>query len=336
MNHNLTRIFITIILVTIALVGCNSTSHPTSATILPAQNFAAGSNSTQRPSCTLTSEPPPGLPTTVLPRTTPTAKPITTPVANTGQLVETKLYSAKLNRDMPLLVYLPPGYSDSQKRYPTLYMLSGFNGDHREWVYWGICDQAETLMRGGFIQPFIIVMPEGDKSYWFNHAQVDGSDGLPWGDYIWQDVVNYTDTHYRTIPSRASRAIGGLSAGGQSAVMLALTHPEIFSIAGGHSLSIRGADGSLAFFGTPEYFEQYDLIWLIDHTQNWRDLQLWIDVGAEDNHWGGPIRDFHAQLDEHGIAHEWNDKWQGKHDNNYWTAHISDYLGWYASKLAGR
>jgi S-formylglutathione hydrolase FrmB len=260
---------------------------------------------------------------------------VTSQVAGRSQLVEDIFFSPLLNREMPVLVYLPPEYFDSQRRYPVLYMLSGFNGDYREWVYWGMCDDAEMLMRGGFIQPFIIVMPEGDQSYWFNHAPVKGSDGKPWGDYIWRDVVQYADAHYRTIPKRASRAIGGLSAGGQSAFMLALTHPNIFSIAGGHSLSIRGADGSIPFFGDADYFQQYDLIWLINHTENWRNLQLWIDVGADDDQWGGPIREFHQELDEHGVRHEWNDTWRGKHDNNYWSAHINDYLGWYASKLAG-
>lgn len=257
-------------------------------------------------------------------------------IAGRSQLVDTKFYSALLDREMPILVHLPPGYFDSQRRYPVLYMLGGWVGDYREWTWWGLCDEAEVLTHNGYIQPMIVVTPEGDRSYWFNHAPVEGSDGKPWGDYIWKDVVDYVDANYRTLPRRESRAIGGLSAGGQSAFMLALTHPEVFSIAGGHSLSLRGADGSLAFFGTRGYFKQYDPTWLVQNTDTWRRLTLWIDVSANDNQWGGPIHDFHALLDSHNVPHDWIDTWPGKHDNDYWSAHIGDYLIWYASKLAGQ
>ena len=71
----------------------------------------------------------------------------------------------------------------------------------------------------------IIVMPAGNDnpaggvgSFWFNHAPPPMSDGKRWGDFIWKDLVNYIDSNYRTIPHRASHAIGGLSAGGQGAL----------------------------------------------------------------------------------------------------------------------
>jgi enterochelin esterase-like enzyme len=176
-------------------------------------------------------------------------------------------------------------------------------------------------------------MPEGDYSWWFNHARVAGSDGLPWGDYVWQDIVNYVDTNYRTQPRRESRAIGGLSAGGQSALMLAVTHPEVFSIAGGHSPSLRGADGSVASFGTPEYFAQYDLLWLAHNSNNWKRLSISIDVGQEDEEWGPAIQDFHQLLEREGVPHEFDDSVHGIHDSDYWASRLPDYLRWYSSKL---
>jgi enterochelin esterase-like enzyme len=286
--------------------------------------------------CSLTDPPPSNV--------TPTAQEAIRPLgyapplpslSGRSQLVESKFYSAELEEEMPILVYLPPGYFDSPRRYPVLYMLGGWVGDFREWTWWGLCDEAELLTRQGYLQPMIIVMPEGERSYWFNHARGAESDGKPYGDYIWKDVVGYVDANYRTLPQRGSRAIGGLSAGGQAAFMLALTHPELFSIAGGHSLSLRGADGSLAFFGTRDYFKQYDPAWLVENTETWKNLTLWIDVGADDNQWGGPIHDFHALLVRRNVPHAWIDTWPGDHDNNYWSAHIGDYLNWYASKLIG-
>jgi len=252
-----------------------------------------------------------------------------------SDLLDAKFYSPLVGEQMPLLVYLPPGYYDSPRRYPVLYMLSGFAGDYREWATYGACRILDTLIRGGKVQPMILVMPEGERSWWFNHAPVPGSDGKPWGDYVWHDVVGVVDAKFRTLPRRASRAIGGLSSGGQSALMLGLTHPEVFSIIGAHSPSFRGADGSLAIFGDQAYFDQYDPIWIIQHSNSWQQLTIWIDMGKEDSRWGNAIEDFHAFLDQHGVAHEFHDEWHGIHDGDYWSAHLSNYLMWYSSKLKG-
>lgn len=269
-------------------------------------------------------------------RPTATSMPPQTPVlTGRSQMIDTTFKSQLLDRVVPILVYLPPGYADSNRRFPTLYMLGGFSGEYREWSYWGICQALEVLMRAGKIQPMIVVMPEGDHSYWFNHAPVPGSDGKPWGDYIWHDVVGFVDQTFRTLPQRESRAIGGLSAGGQGALMFGLTHPEVFSIVGAHSPSLRGADGSLAFFGSREYFQQYDPVWLIEHTQTWRQLSIWIDVGHEDTQWGGVIVPFHDWLDQLGVKHDFVNSWHGVHEDSYWTAHLPDYLTWYSSKLVG-
>jgi enterochelin esterase-like enzyme len=318
-------------------VGCSPTKSETSPAAVASLPAPSPTSTSSAAVCSLSAPPPANVTPTIQDAVKlPSIMPKLQPLRGRSQLVETTFYSAKLNQEMPILVYLPPGYFDSARSYPVLYMLGGWVGDYEEWTWWGLCDEAEFLTRNGYIQPMIIVTPEGDRSYWFNHAPVDGSDGKPYGDYIWKDVVGYIDANYRTLPQRASRAIGGLSAGGQAAFMLALTHPEVFSIAGGHSLSLRGADGSIPFFGTRNYFKQYDPAWLVENTDTWRKLTLWIDVGADDHQWGGPIHDFHALLVASHVPHDWIDTWPGDHDNNYWSAHIIDYLNWYASKLVGQ
>jgi enterochelin esterase-like enzyme len=253
-----------------------------------------------------------------------------------SELLETPFHSASLEKRMPIVIYLPPGYFDSERRYPVLYMLSGFNGDPREWVNYGLCDATERLIRNGDIQPMIVVMPDGDKSWWFNHARVPGSAGKPYGDYVWKDIVSYVDANYRTLAQRSSRAIGGLSAGGQGAFMFGLTHPEIFGVVGAHSPSLRHADGSLAFFGDQEYFNQHDPLWLLRNTTTWKDLTFWVDVAHEDDQWGQSVHEFRELLVSLGIPHEFQDSWHGIHDGYYWGAHVGDYMIWYAAQLAGQ
>ena len=245
---------------------------------------------------------------------------------------------------MPLIIYLPPGYASSQatRRYPAVYLLSGLAGNYKEWPGYNVCGQMDVLVASGKIQPMIVAMPSGNDnpasglgSEWFNHAPPPTSDGKRWGDYIWKDLVGYVDANFRTLPQRASRAIGGLSAGGQGALTIALTHPELFSTVGAHSPSFRRADGSIPAFGDQAYYNQYDPIWLVQNTQTWRQLTIWMDDGADDTNWGQADREFENLLVSLKIPHEWH-TFSGTHEPPYWITNVPNYLSWYATHLVGR
>ncbi|MEW5719652.1 MAG: alpha/beta hydrolase-fold protein [Chloroflexota bacterium] len=265
------------------------------------------------------------------------------PPSGSSECTVYEFYTESLGRSMRFFLYLPVGYyTQNQRRYPVIYLLSGLGGSHYEWPTYGVCTGMDQLIHAGRAQPMIVVMPSGNDnpagglgSYWINHAPPPLSDGKRWGDYIWKDLVNYIDAQYRTLPHRASRAIGGLSAGGQGALTLAFTHPEVFSVVGAHSPSFRRADGSVAAFGDPAYYQQYDPIWLAQNTQTWRDLAIWLDDGDADDQWGTAIRGYHDMLTALDIPHEWR-IFPGTHDPSYWSPLAPTYLRWYSTKLTGQ
>jgi enterochelin esterase-like enzyme len=130
-------------------------------------------------------------------------------------------------------VYLPPGYAQHpQRRYPVLYLLHGFPGRPLafiETVQMGVVE--DTLTSLGTAQPMILVMPFGSTGTFTDKEWANGvgaADG--WASFVSSDVVRYVDAHYRTVPSAAGRAIGGLSEGGFGAVNIALQHPNEFSV----------------------------------------------------------------------------------------------------------
>jgi enterochelin esterase-like enzyme len=247
----------------------------------------------------------------------------------TGTLVEAQFNSPTLGRAEPYRVYLPPDYATSDRRYPVLYMLHGAGGNYTEWTDSFLPERADEMIARGTIQPMIVVMPEGgSRTYWANWPG-----GLRWADYLAYDVVGEIDSHFRTLPTPASRAVGGLSMGGLGALHTALHHPEIFGVVGGHSPSMRlEPDSRVADSLMGDTFYEYSPIWLVQHRwQPGEHLNIWVDVGLDDG-WRPNIEAFGAALQSQGVASTWRE-FPGTHEDTYWTSHVSDYLSFYSSAL---
>jgi S-formylglutathione hydrolase FrmB len=93
----------------------------------------------------------------------------------------------------------------------------------------GVID--DSLSVRGRAQPAILVMPFGSTGTFTDKEWVNGATpGNDWATFVARDLVRYVDAHYRTMPTRAARAIAGLSEGGYGAIDIALHHPREFSV----------------------------------------------------------------------------------------------------------
>lgn len=100
----------------------------------------------------------------------------------------------------------------------------------------------DELINNGDLKPFIFVQPDGslhiphlDRAKDFRgELQTKGSfyvNSISSGnymDYIIQDVIDYVENHYRTIPDKQHRALMGGSMGGFGTLYLCHHHPEKF------------------------------------------------------------------------------------------------------------
>ncbi|MCC6626354.1 MAG: OpgC domain-containing protein [Chloroflexi bacterium] len=275
-------------------------------------------------SASLTNERPVAGSAVARPDTTPSS-----PLAGAGAAsVESHaFYSVALGRTMAYWIYLPPGYRQTSARYPVLYLLHGIGGDRGEWIEYGAVNAAQRRHDAGQAAPMLIVLPEGEQSYWVNHVE-----GPRWGDYVADDLVAHIDATYRTQPVAAARAIGGLSMGATAALTLALTYPDRFGTVGLHSPSVRAADQALPFLGVDDEFARRDLLTILQTTDAPFPRHVWIDVGADDG-WAGTAQALHEALLARGVAHTWQLN-TGAHDGNYWSAHVTDYLRYYDEAVA--
>ena len=249
-------------------------------------------------------------------------------------------YTPSLDRDMPFFVYLPPGYDlDPGARFPVLYLLHGMGGSNWEWAELGLFGAADALIATDEIDPFLIVLPQGDQSYWFDHAH-----GKHYGAYVARDVVAEVDRRYRTVPAREARAIGGLSMGSMGALQIAINYPDVFGAVGAHGLTLRdyasmashlGDELAPRWLGGERRYAAFDPIALYkERPAAARRLDIWLDVGADDATWRPLATAFHEQLLRDGVPHEWR-VLAGDHDpGKYQRAHAREYLRFYDKALA--
>ena len=157
-----------------------------------------------------------------------------------GTLENLQLHSRALENnklgdpaDQAIAVYLPPTYKTAAtRRYPTLYLLHGFDSNIRSWTSQGyqnmnLQESMDTLIAAGGVREMIVVVPNGRNAYlgsFYTNSSITGN----WEDYILRDLVSHVDSHYRTVPRADSRGIAGHSMGGYAAIMMGMKHPEVF------------------------------------------------------------------------------------------------------------
>jgi enterochelin esterase-like enzyme len=130
------------------------------------------------------------------------------------------------NPDRRISVYLPPGYEQTNKRYPVIYYLHGFMGtDSISPDMKNILDMGIAKMK---IRPFILVISDQYTLYqgsFYSNSSLTGN----WSDFTAKELVAYMDKNFRTIADRNSRGIGGHSMGGYGALKIAMMYPDVFS-----------------------------------------------------------------------------------------------------------
>lgn len=134
-----------------------------------------------------------------------------------------------------IAVYLPLSYQlFSEKHYPVIYYLPDY-GETTEYYLEGYYNgffldkTMNELTLSSKISEMIVVIINGYNRLggsYFHNSPVTGN----WEDFVVNDVVKHVDSLYRTLPQKESRAILGMSMGGNSAFQIAMNHPDIFTI----------------------------------------------------------------------------------------------------------
>lgn len=143
-----------------------------------------------------------------------------------GRSLEGNLAGESADRET--YVILPPSYAaHPHRRYPVVYVLHGYSYDPDRWVHGdNIAESAQIDFAKG-AREFILVFPNASNAYdgsMYSNSATTGN----FEDFIAYDLPHYIDSHYRTIPNRASRGLAGHSMGGYGAARIGMKHPDMF------------------------------------------------------------------------------------------------------------
>lgn len=204
-----------------------------------------------------------------------------------------------------LVVYTPPGYeTDTDKRYPVFYLISGTTDTEETWYKVGKTNLIlDNLIAQGKAEPMIIVMPYGNPAARIAEQTGDPKPDDPargseesaariqmFTDDLVQQIIPYIEDQYRTLPGREARAIGGFSRGGGQTLRTAFGHLDTFAWICCYS----------AYLSTEDMENIYpDIAGKAAKTNEALKL-LWVSVGDEDFLYEG-TKTFMEYLKTHGV-----------------------------------
>ena len=235
--------------------------------------------------------------------------------------------SPTLGQQRRMTVYLPAAY-DGKKAFPVMYLLHGHGGDETAWGDLGRASQImDNLIAEGKCVPMIVVMPNGNPTcnaapgWW--HEGMYTPDGNAFNqrgakasmDESFMDIVNYVDSHYKTIKKRSGRAVTGLSMGGGHTFGISRLYPETFDYYGLQSAAARVQQNDAKFN------EQMTRLF------SSKPKLFWIAIGKEDFliQQNNGLRQY---LDEHKYPYEYYEN-DGGHIWRNWRI----YLTMFAQKI---
>lgn len=235
--------------------------------------------------------------------------------------------SPSLGREVSYVVELPASYPSGERRYPVVYALHGLFESSGFLERRGLVPALAGAQEKGELPELIVVAVDGGNSFFVN-----GGAGA-YEDLVVKDLVEHMDKTFRTIPSRAGRALFGVSMGGYAALRMAFKHPERFAAAATHSAMIleripTAEDGArrgqlAAFtrvFGDPidaAAWAANDPLQLAKRLDPKAAPALYFDCGSEDRY-GLFVgnKDLHEALQARGVKHEFG-LYPGDHGYEY-------------------
>ncbi len=161
--------------------------------------------------------------------------------------------SPQLHNQRSILVYLPPSYHHSNRRYPVLYMHDGQNLFDNVTSYageWGVDETLEKLSHEEGLEAIVVGIPNMgemrmDEYSPFKDAELGGGLGNLYLAFVVNTLKPIIDRDFRTLPGKRYTGMIGSSMGGLISLYAFFRYPDFFGFAGAMSPSFWVARGAI-------------------------------------------------------------------------------------------
>ena len=228
-----------------------------------------------------------------------------------------------LQRSRTIRIYLPPGYAESDKRYPVLYMHDGQNlfDDATSYVgEWGVDETLNALVQSHGLELIVVGVDHGNEHRItelnpFDHEEFGAGEGQAYVEFLVEQLKPQIDRDYRTLPDRANTAVMGSSMGGLISHFAITQYPQTFGRAGVFSPSYWAAPQMYAQASNalPQGTRLYLLMGgdegpeMVDGYRKMREL---LQQTLPDSHWQAKLAA------------------GGKHNEAFWHSELTAALLW--------
>lgn len=230
-------------------------------------------------------------------------------------------------------VILPQSYYEDSLKYPVVYLLHGFGGNYSDWN-----KKCSNLSNLASLHEMIIVTPDGSKDSWYFDQKNDST--AHFYTYIFKDVPQWIDNHYRTKAEAKSRGVTGLSMGGHGGLWGGCqdyisgrekTFGVVGSMSGGLDLAASKNQFVIAEKAPKDMGENISFLGIIDDLNPEDVPHIIIDCGVDDFFYAANMK-VHELLLKKGIDHDFIVR-PGEHNWDYWCGAIEPQLVFMKSKF---
>jgi predicted alpha/beta superfamily hydrolase len=176
-----------------------------------------------------------------------------------------------------LAVYLPPGYHESARRYPVLYLQDGQNLFDPATAFggqdWGADVTADNMIGAGEIEPVILVgiyntgvhriseyTPTRDR------RMRKGGKADRYAQMLAREIKPFIDRQYRTRKGPERTGVGGSSLGGLVSLLAGLLYPKVF--------------GCVAVMSPSVWWDGRSILEIVRTRSTPAKPRVWLDTGT--------------------------------------------------------
>lgn len=237
------------------------------------------------------------------------------PVKEEKECFYEETFKTSATKNGKYLIYLPEDYYETERYYPTMYLLHQFNSDHTSYQIDNIDEVLKEGVESGLFDDMIVVIPNSEEESWWTGR---------WRTMITDDLIPHIDAKYRTIRDARYRMTAGCSMGGQGAFSVAVTNPDYFtgaaSFYGAFSMAPSRREDALyiAKQEPKEYLDYFSYSFI---------------CGNQDSYgFGVPAIELHQIFEEKEVEHKFFIE-NGGHDSGFYLPYFNECVGYVRSNM---